>query len=115
MSFFEARDLIKGMNSEFNVDGVKIWWKHEGDSLEKDIKPFRNYGDASLLSLLSKKNQCDVEIYTKGKPSIGELRYMESLREKNKGKQSVEGDEDDGHCSESSDETINGIHFKDNE
>lgn len=32
-----------------------------------------------------------------------------------KRQQSVEDDENGGHCSESSDETINGIHFEDTE
>lgn len=47
--------------------------------------------------------------------SISELTYMDMLRERNKGQQSVEDDENDGQCSESIDETINGIHFEDNE
>lgn len=37
---------------------------------------------------------------------------MERLREKNKGLQSLENDKNDGECSESNDETINGIHFE---
>lgn len=50
-SFFETHDLIKVMDSLFNVDCVKIWWKQEVGSLEKYLKPFRNYEDASLLYL----------------------------------------------------------------
>lgn len=92
-SFFEACDIIKGMDSQFNVDGVKIWWKQEGGSLEKDKKPFINNEDASLFSLIIEKNECEVEIYIEVKSSTGELTYMERLREKNKGQQSLEDDE----------------------
>lgn len=102
------------MNSEFNVDCVKNWWK-QGGNLEKDLKSFRNDEVASLLSLLAEKNECEVEIYTEAKSSTCELTYMGKLREKNKGLESLEDDENDGQCSESSDETINGIHFEDRE
>ncbi|CAI8593577.1 unnamed protein product [Vicia faba] len=40
---------------------------------------------------------------------------MERLREKNNGKQSLSEDENNGQCSESSDETLNCIDFEDNE
>lgn len=63
-SLFKARDLIKIIDSTFNVDGVKMWWKQEGGSLEKYLKPFSNDDDASLLCLFAKKNECEVQIYT---------------------------------------------------
>ena len=56
---------------------MKIWWKHEGGSLEKDLKPFTNDEDVSLLSLFAKKNECEVETYIDVGPSVGELTYME--------------------------------------
>lgn len=45
-SYFEACDLIKGIDLEFDVGVVKIWWKHDGSSLEEDLKPFRDDRDA---------------------------------------------------------------------
>ncbi|KAI5447994.1 hypothetical protein KIW84_015434 [Lathyrus oleraceus] len=39
------------MDSAFNVDCVKIWGKQEVCSLEKYLKPFRNYEDVLLLYL----------------------------------------------------------------
>lgn len=45
-SYFEVCDLIKGMDSKFDVEVVKLWWKQDGDSLEEDLKTFRNDGDA---------------------------------------------------------------------
>ncbi|CAI8610500.1 unnamed protein product [Vicia faba] len=53
------------MDSEFSVDGVKMWWKQEGGSMEKYLKPFRNDEDASMLSLFAEKNEYEVEIYIK--------------------------------------------------
>ncbi|KAI5447112.1 Mitochondrial pyruvate carrier 4 [Lathyrus oleraceus] len=64
MSFFEACVLIKGMDSSFNLDDVKLWWKHEECCLETDLKPFGNDEDATMLALFSKKNSFDVEMYT---------------------------------------------------
>lgn len=61
-SFFEACELIKGVNSSFNLDDVKSWWKHEEGCLEKDLKPFRNDEDATMLVLFDENNNCDVEI-----------------------------------------------------
>lgn len=84
------------MGSEFNVDSVKIWWKNEGGSLEKYLKPFINDEDASLLSLFAEKNQCEVEIYIEDKPYTCEFTYMDMLRERNKGQKSVENDDDNG-------------------
>ncbi|CAL5214939.1 unnamed protein product [Lathyrus oleraceus] len=62
-SFFEACDLIKGMESSFNLDDVKLWWKHEEVCLEKDLKPFGNDEDTKMLTLFAEKNNCHVEIY----------------------------------------------------
>lgn len=76
-SSFKPQDLTKVMDSDFNLDGVKMWWKHEGGSLEKDLKPFTNDEDVSLLSLFAKKNECEVETYIDVGPSVGELTYME--------------------------------------
>ena len=61
LSFFEAYDLVKGMNSSFNIDDVKLWSKDEDGCLEKDLKPFVNDEDAIMLALFAEKNNCDVE------------------------------------------------------
>ena len=76
-SSFKPQDLTKVMDSDFNLDGVNMWWKHEGGSLENDLKPFTNDEDLSLLSLFAKKNECEVETYIDVGPSVGELTYME--------------------------------------
>lgn len=55
-SFFEAPDLLKGMNSKFIVDNVNVWWKHEESCLEKDLKPYRNHKDATQISLFAEHN-----------------------------------------------------------
>lgn len=82
LSFFEACDLIKGMNSSFNIDDVNLWWKNEDDCLEKDLKPFVNNEEATMLSLFAKKKNFDVEIYTEPRLSRREKTYMERLIEK---------------------------------
>lgn len=53
--------------------------------MEKDLKPFKNNEDASLFVVLDKNNDYEIEIYTKPKPSKGELTYMKWYREKQKG------------------------------
>lgn len=111
-SFFEARDLIKGIDSAFNVVDVKIQWKNEEGCLENDLRPFRNNEDAYLLTLFAKKNNFDVERYTQPKLSTCELTYIERLIENQKEHKSVENSVEE---SESSYESMNGIHFKDNE
>lgn len=65
------------MDSQFNLDGVKIWWKQEDGSLEKELKPFTNDENASLLSLFAEQTGREVEIYTKVRPPTIELTYME--------------------------------------
>ncbi|CAK8542710.1 unnamed protein product [Lathyrus sativus] len=81
-SFFEACDLIKGMDSSFNIDDVKLWWKHEEDCLENNLKPFFNDEDETMLAMFVEKNNYDVEIYTEPKLSRGEETYMKILVEK---------------------------------
>lgn len=41
-SYFEACDVIQRMDSEFDVEDVKLWWKYRGGSLEEDLKSFKN-------------------------------------------------------------------------
>lgn len=53
--YFKACDLIKGMILEFCVEVMKLWWKHEGGSLEEVLKPFRNNGDAVHYLVLLRK------------------------------------------------------------
>ncbi|KAI5396006.1 hypothetical protein KIW84_062270 [Lathyrus oleraceus] len=72
-SFFEACDLIKGMGSSFNIDDVKLSRKHENGCLEKDIKPFINDEDATLLDLYAEKSSCGVEIYIEQRLSSVEM------------------------------------------
>ncbi|KAI5383960.1 hypothetical protein KIW84_071084 [Lathyrus oleraceus] len=76
-SFFEVCDLIKGIDSSLNIDDVKLWWKHEYGCLEKDLKPFVNDEDATVLVFYTEKSNCDVEIYTEPRSSSGEKTYME--------------------------------------
>ncbi|CAK8560038.1 unnamed protein product [Lathyrus sativus] len=33
-SFFEACDLVKLIEPEFDICGVKMWWKHDEGSFE---------------------------------------------------------------------------------
>lgn len=35
---YEVCYLIKRMDREFEVDAIKIWWKHEGGNLEDGLK-----------------------------------------------------------------------------
>src|ERR1044072_9328640 len=62
-SYFEACDIIKGIDSSFNREEVKMWWKSEHGSLENDLKPLVNDEDASLLAMCVEETKCDVEIY----------------------------------------------------
>lgn len=34
------------MDPGFEYNGVRIWWKHCEGTLEKDLKPFRDDGEA---------------------------------------------------------------------
>lgn len=77
-----------------------------------DLKPFRNDEDASLLALFAEKNNCDDEIYTEPKSSMGEKTYMERLIENQKGHESVEEGVEE---SESSEDSLDGIDLEDNE
>ena len=96
------------MDSSFKTEDVKIWWKSEHDSLENDLKPLVNDEDATILSKCAEESKCDVEIYTEARLSSGEKTYMERLKEKEKGNVNVED-------SESSEDSLNDIHFKDSE
>lgn len=113
-SFFEACDLVKGMDSSFNIDDVKLWWKHEYGCLEKDLKPLVNDEDATMLTLCAEKSNCDVEIYTKPMLSMDENTYIERLIEKRKGHESIEENES-AEDSESIEDSLDGIHFEDSE
>ncbi|KAI5436794.1 hypothetical protein KIW84_023059 [Lathyrus oleraceus] len=73
------------MESYFEVDDVKLWWKCEGGSLEEDLKPFRNDVDAMQLSNFVEKRKCDMKIYIEPKASTHDYTFMDLAREKNKG------------------------------
>ncbi|KAI5438614.1 hypothetical protein KIW84_024376 [Lathyrus oleraceus] len=64
-SYFEACDLIKGINIEFDVWAVKMWWKYDGGSLKEDLKPFKDNGDACEVVMFAFGNNCEVDIFTK--------------------------------------------------
>ncbi|CAI8617866.1 unnamed protein product [Vicia faba] len=102
------------MDSSFKTEDVKIWWKSEHCSLENDLKPVINDEDATMLAMCDEETKCDVEIYTEAISSSGEKTYMERLKEKEKGHVNVEENED-GEGSETSEESLNGIHFEDSE
>ncbi|CAI8604557.1 unnamed protein product [Vicia faba] len=113
-SNFKACDLIKGMDSSFKIEDVKMWWKDEHGCLENDLKLFVNDEDATMLALCVDKTKCDVEIYTEARLSSGDKTYMERLLEKEKDHDCVEENEDDKD-NESFEDYLNGIHFEDSE
>lgn len=88
-SYYKPCNLIKGMESYFEVDDVKLWWKCEGGSLEEDLKPFRNGVDAMQLSNFVEKRKCDMKIYIEPKASTRDYTFMDLAREKNKGNELV--------------------------
>lgn len=45
--YFEACELIKVIDSQFDVGVVKMWWKRDDDIFEEDFKPFGDDRDAS--------------------------------------------------------------------
>lgn len=65
---------------------MKLWWKYEGGSLEEDLKPFRNDGDAIELSVLFEKSNWEIEIFIDPKPSTSESKFMDMVKDKNKRK-----------------------------
>ena len=113
-SYFEACDIIKGIDSSFNREKVKMQWKSEHGSLENDLKPLVNDEDASLLAMCAEETKCDVEIYTEAKSCSGGKTYMERLKEKEKGHVNVEESEK-GEGSQSSEDFLDSIHFDDRE
>ncbi|XP_058754865.1 uncharacterized protein LOC131628014 [Vicia villosa] len=112
-SYFEAVDLIKDMDSAFKVEDVKMWWKTEKESLGNDLKPFDNDVDASKLAVCAEENKCDVEIYAETRLPGSEKTFMERLIGKEKGH--VVDEEIEEVNSESSEDSLNGIHFEDSE
>ncbi|CAI8598942.1 unnamed protein product [Vicia faba] len=100
-SYFKTCDLVIGVDPKFDLRGVKMWWKHDGGSFEKDLKPFRDDRDASELAIYSFGNDCEVYIYTKLKPITREITFMDRVRVKGNGKTC---DEEFDNLSESSDE-----------
>ncbi|CAK8570036.1 unnamed protein product [Lathyrus sativus] len=114
-SFFEARDLIKLIEPEFDIVSVKMWWKHEEGSFEHDLKPFKDDGDASELAMYVIGNKSDIEIFCEPK-FVGEDTFMDRFRERGKG---TKCDEDVNRLVEdnddSSDEFVRIVHFDDSE
>lgn len=87
---------------------MKIWWKHDDGSLEEDLKPSRNDGDASELTAFAFRNSYDVWIFTEPDPLIRETTFMDKVKDKIKGKKCDE--EVDNSC-ESRDESEKDVHF----
>ncbi|XP_058762568.1 uncharacterized protein LOC131635949 [Vicia villosa] len=115
-SFFEACDLVKSIDPEFDFEMVKMWWKHEAGSFEADLNPFRDDGDSAELAAYVIGHGTEVEIYCEPKPDEGELSFMESVRQKGKGKSCASEKEPLHECSgDSSDESIKDVHFDDSE
>ncbi|KAI5390480.1 hypothetical protein KIW84_075696 [Lathyrus oleraceus] len=106
---FEAHYEEKGKC--FDVGAVKVWWKHEGDSLDEDLKPYRDDGNASELVVFVFGNNFEVEIYTEPKALTEKANFMDKVREKMKGKKC---DEEVVNSSESSDESAKSVYFDDN-
>ncbi|KAI5427921.1 hypothetical protein KIW84_033084 [Lathyrus oleraceus] len=106
--------FFKGMDLSFNIDDVKLWWKHEEGCLQKDLKPFVNDEDVTMLTLFAEKNICNVKIYTEPRLSRGEMTYMERLIENQKGHQSVKENES-VKDNESIEDSLDDIHFEDSE
>lgn len=78
------------------------------------MKPFRDDGDATEISMFAFGNNCEVKIYTKSKPIIGNGTFMDKVREKGKWTncdQEVESfSKFEG---ESSDKCVKDVHFDD--
>ncbi|XP_058734254.1 uncharacterized protein LOC131605982 [Vicia villosa] len=114
--FFEACDLVKSIDPEFDFNMIKMWWKHEEGSFEADLKPFRDDGDSAELAAYAVGHETEVEIYCEPKPDEGELTFMDFVRRKGKGKSCASEKEPLGECSgDSSDESIKDVHFDDGE
>ncbi|XP_058784220.1 uncharacterized protein LOC131658989 [Vicia villosa] len=82
-----------------------MWWKHEKGTIEEDLKPFRDDGDASELTMFVVEHKCDVEIYCEPKPETVGSTFMDRVREKRKGKPADASDD------EPSDESVRDVHF----
>lgn len=93
MVFFEAYDLVKAIDLEFDVNVVKMFWKHDEGSLEGDLKQFRDDGDAFELSMYVVGNDCEVDVFSEPKPVTGEAPFMDRVIENGKGKTCDEEDE----------------------
>ncbi|CAL5188337.1 unnamed protein product [Lathyrus oleraceus] len=115
-SFFKACDLVKVIDPEFDLNYVKIWWKHDEGSFKEDLKPFGDDGDVSELAMYAIENNCEVEISCESKPITGEATFMDKVKEKGKGKTCDEvSDKLSESNGDSSDESARGVHFDDSE
>ncbi|CAI8602103.1 unnamed protein product [Vicia faba] len=98
-SFFEVRDLVKSIDSAFDYKTVKMWWKHEEGSLEADMYPFKDDGDALESTVYAVGNNNAIEIYCEAKPEAEGNTFMDNVREKGKGKNCEEENEGTSDCS----------------
>ncbi|CAI8601984.1 unnamed protein product [Vicia faba] len=90
-------------------------WAHLNHTPSHAIYPNlknKDDGDAYGLALFAFRNNCELEIFTKAKPLTEENTFMDKVREKMKGKKC---EEEVLNSSESSDESVKGIHFDDGE
>ena len=109
-SYFKAYDLIKRIDLEFGVRVVKRWWKHDGGSLDEDLKSFVDNGDAYELAILRFRNNCEVGMFTESKPIIGYATFVDKVREKGNGKKcDKEVDNSSEYGGDSSNEFVKGI------
>ncbi|KAI5421319.1 hypothetical protein KIW84_044946 [Lathyrus oleraceus] len=93
-----------------------MWWKHDGGSLEKDLKPFRDDGYACELAMFAFENNCEVKIFIEPKSVTGDTTFMEKVREKGKGnKYEEEVDKSRESKGKSTNEYVKGVHFDDGE
>lgn len=116
IGLFEACDLVKVIDPEFDLNYVKMWWKHDEGYFEEDLKSFRDDGDDPELAMYSVGNNCEVEILCEPKLVTGEVTFMDRVNGKGKGKICDENDDKLSEGSdESSDEFVRGVHFDDSD
>ena len=92
-SFFEAIDLVKSIQPEFDMDTVKMWWKHENGNFE-DLKRFKDDGDDIEVSVFVVEHMCDIEIFCEPKPESRDATFMDMVKEKGKGKPCESSDDE---------------------
>src|ERR1051325_5000051 len=114
-SFFDACDLIKSMEPGFDYSSVRMWWKHVEGTIENDLKPFNDDGDAFEIAAFIHECKPEIEIYSEQLPSNGAATFMENVRKRKKGKQCEEVIDNCSGDDGSSDESVKDVKFEDSE